>query len=92
MENVGETLRHTLNSLAGGVPTWLRSVPAVEVLRQVWQQQFIQVEGQVRQRPVKEMPPESTWLRSPYQDFRLFGSRAFTAAQKLQHCNRREPS
>lgn len=121
LENVGETLRHTLNSLACAAPTWLedhlqaewqdrygkrfenwrfpkskaeqqalaeqigsdgyqllrfldepsteawlRTVPAVEVLRQVWQQQYIQVEGQVRQRPVKEMPPESTWLRSPY--------------------------
>jgi transposase len=121
LENVGETLRHTLNSLARVAPAWLedhlqtewpdrygkrfenwrfpkskaeqqvlaeqigrdgyqllefldepstetglRNVPAVEVLRQVWQQQFIQVEGQVRQCPVKDMPPEHTWLRSPY--------------------------
>lgn len=121
LENVGETLRHTLNSLACEAPTWLeghlqaewvdrygkrfenwrfpksqaeqqalaeqigrdgyqllefldepsteawlRTIPAVEVLRQVWQQQYILVEGQVRQCPVKQMPPESTWLRSPY--------------------------
>nr|MBA3874566.1 transposase [Anaerolineae bacterium] len=46
--------------------TGLRNVPAVEVLRQVWQQQFIRVKGQIRQRPVKDMPPEHTWLRSPY--------------------------
>ncbi len=120
LENVGETLRHTLNSLACAAPswleahlqaewadrygkrfenwrfpkskteqqalaeqigrdgyqllgfldkpataTWLQTIPAVEVLRQVWQQQFIQVEGQVRQCPVNQMPPESTWLRSP---------------------------
>ena len=121
LENVGETLRHTLNSLACAAPSWLeahlqaewadrygkrfenwrfpkskteqqalaeqigrdgyqllgfldepstaawlRTIPAVEVLRQVWQQQFIQVEGQVRQCPVNQMLPESTWLRSPY--------------------------
>lgn len=121
LENVGETLRHTLNSLACVAPawledhlqadwpdrygkrfenwrfpkskaeqqalaeqigrdgnqllefldgpsteTWLRSVPAVESLRQVWQQQYIHIEGQVRQCPVEDMPTESTWLRSPY--------------------------
>lgn len=44
----------------------LRRLPAVEILRQVWDQQYRQVEGQVKQRPVKDMPPESTWIRSPY--------------------------
>jgi Transposase DDE domain len=45
----------------------MRDLPAVAILRQVWQQQFIQTEpGQVKQRPVKQMPPESTWIRSPY--------------------------
>jgi transposase len=115
LENGGETLRHTLNSLACAAPSWLeaqlqaewadrygkrfenwrfpkrktepqalaeqigrdgdqllgfldqaataawlQTIPAVEVLRQVWQQPFIQVEGPVRQGPVNPMPPEST--------------------------------
>jgi len=121
LENVGETLRHALNSLAGVAPDWLqehlhpdwldrygkrfenwrlpkskaeqqalaeqigadgyqllahldeaatelwlRVLPAVEILRQVWQQQYSRVEGHVKQRLVKDMPPESTWIRSPY--------------------------
>jgi transposase len=121
LENVGETLRHTLNYLAREAPGWLRehlavdwldrygkrfenwrlpktkaeqqvlaeqigidgyqllsllnevttparlrTLPAVEILRQVWQQQYLQVDGQVKQCPVKQMPPESTWIRSPY--------------------------
>jgi transposase len=121
LENVGETMRHTLNRLAREAPDWLRghmppewldrygkrfenwrlpkskaeqqalaeqigadgyqllalldapttaswlgNLPAVEVLRQMWQQQYSQVEGQVKQRPVKQMPPESEWIRSPY--------------------------
>jgi transposase len=35
-------------------------------LDQVWQQQYLQVDGQVKQCPVKYMPPESEWIRSPY--------------------------
>jgi transposase len=121
LENVGETLRCTLNSLAREAPgwlhdhldpdwldrygkrfenwrlptskaeqqalaeqigrdgyvllalldsptsaRWLHDLPAVQILRQVWDQQYIQTDGQVQQRPVKQMPPESTWIRSPY--------------------------
>ncbi len=47
-------------------PAWLRTLPAVEVLRQVWQQQYLRVDGHVKQCPVKQMPPESEWVRSPY--------------------------
>lgn len=44
----------------------LRDLPAVEILRQVWEQQYIQLDGQVRQRSVAQMPAESEWIRSPY--------------------------
>jgi Transposase DDE domain len=45
----------------------LPELPAVGILRPVWQQQYLQTEpGQVKQRPVNQMPPESTWIRSPY--------------------------
>ena len=121
LENVGETLRHTLNVLAvaapdwlgqhakpewferyarrfedsrlpanreerrqlalviagdgftlmqalwsADAPDWLRRLPAVEVLRRVWVQQFYR-EGQiVRWRELKEMPPASQLSHSPY--------------------------
>ena len=29
-------------------PSWLREIPAVEILRQVWIQQFLVEEGQIR--------------------------------------------
>jgi transposase len=121
LESVGETLRHTLNSLATVAPEWLvaqiapdwfdryskrveqfrlprskkarqelaetigrdgyhlltaiyqadempwlRELPAVEVLRQVWVQQFWCDSGQVKQRDVKDMPPTARWICSPY--------------------------
>jgi transposase len=123
LENIGETLRAALNSLATGAPdwlvehipaewldrygkrfenwrlpqtraerqvladtigadgyllleaiaaasdlAWLRDLPAIELLRRMWVQQYWCDEGQVKQRPVKEMPPASTWIRSPYDD------------------------
>jgi transposase len=47
---------------------WLRDLPAVELLRRVWVQQYWCDNGHVKQRPVKDMPPASTWIRSPYDD------------------------
>lgn len=40
--------------------------PYREILHQVWQQQYLQVDGHVKQCPVKQMPPQSEWIRSPY--------------------------
>jgi len=45
---------------------WLREVPTVETLRQVWVQQFWVDDGQVRLRDVKDMPPVGDWIRSPF--------------------------
>ena len=47
-------------------PTWLREVPAVEVLRQVWLQQFMIEEGQVRLRSADNLPPAELMIQSPY--------------------------
>jgi len=46
--------------------TWLGEVPAVEILRRVWVQQFWCDQGQVRLRDVKHMPPVGAWIRSPF--------------------------
>lgn len=121
LENVGETLRHTLNVLAEVAPDWLsehiqpewvdryskrfenyrlpreeaqrkslavqvgqdgitllnalaahaaltplRCLPAVEILRQVWVQQFVFEEGRLRWRDKKELPPAAILINSPY--------------------------
>ena len=121
LENVGETLRHTLNVLAEADPDWLVAtmrpewadrygkrfenyrlpreeaerkllattvgndgwhllqallapqappelwqLPAVQVLRQVWLQQFVFEDGTLRWREKKEVPPASILINSPY--------------------------
>jgi transposase len=49
-------------------PRWLRDVPAVETLRQVWVQQYYIVEGKVQWRSMEEhgIPPAHLFINSPY--------------------------
>ena len=36
--------------------SWLKEVPAVKILKEVWEQQYIIEAGQIRHREIKEMP------------------------------------
>jgi transposase len=48
-------------------PEWLRFIPAVEILRQVWVQQFYApIEEKVQWRTAKDMPPSTIAIHSPY--------------------------
>lgn len=45
---------------------WLRAIPAVETLRQIWVQQYYHHEGQLRWRTNKETPPARVRIVSPF--------------------------
>jgi len=45
---------------------WLAQIPAVQALRRVWAEQYVEQDGQVRWRDVKEMPPPASTISSPY--------------------------
>lgn len=47
-------------------PAWLWEVPAVEILRRVWVQQFWMDEGVLRWRFDQDIPPASLLISSPY--------------------------
>jgi DDE family transposase len=49
-------------------PTWMRDLPAVQVLRQVWLQQFYPstIEQPLRWRVAEDLPPAAVLLRTPY--------------------------
>jgi transposase len=53
---------------ASDAPAWLREVPAVETLRQVWVQQFYAPDDQgvVRWRSGEDAPPAALLINSPY--------------------------
>jgi transposase len=60
--------RLLLATYSKSAPPWLREVPAVEMLRRIWIQEFREEEGRVRWRTSKEQPPSSARLVSPYDD------------------------
>jgi transposase len=45
---------------------WLREIPSVEILRQVWIQQFWVEEGKIHFRSNQSIPPASRLISSPY--------------------------
>lgn len=45
---------------------WLGKVPAVQTLRRVWAEQYIDVEGALVWRPVQDMPAPAELIASPY--------------------------
>jgi transposase len=51
---------------AASAPLWLREVPAVQTLRQMWVQQYQRVEGSVQWRAADNIPPASSFISSPY--------------------------
>jgi transposase len=52
---------------------WLKEIPAVKMLKQVWEQQYILEAGQIRHREMKEMPPVREWIRSPFDPEARYG-------------------
>jgi transposase len=56
-------------------PDWLREVPAVQVLRRVWVQQYVTVEGHLRLRTAAELPPTGQRIGSPYDLDERFGNK-----------------
>ncbi|WP_326805528.1 IS1182 family transposase [Streptomyces sp. NBC_01788] len=69
----GMTLLEAVWSAAS--PPTLQSLPAVEFLRQTWVQQFHHVEGAVRWRGTKDLPPGLIRLRTPYEPEARTGSK-----------------
>jgi transposase len=47
-------------------PQWLRQVPAIETLRQVWVQNFLRGDGGGEWRRAGNLPPASGCIQSPY--------------------------
>lgn len=58
-----------------GAPEPLRELAAVEILRQVWEQQFVQEKGKVRLRTGKELAPSGERVNSPYDVEAHYGNK-----------------
>ena len=47
-------------------PQLLREIPAIEILRQIWIQNYFYEEGQLRWRSNEDIPPPARYISSPY--------------------------
>jgi transposase len=54
---------------------WLQHVPAVQVLREVWTQQYVAAAGSLRWREVKEIPTPAEMISSPYDPEARYSSK-----------------
>jgi transposase len=80
-EQIGTDGRQLLIAIYGvSAPTWLREVPAVQILRQVWVQQFYAADPDqpVRWRVAEDLPPASLLISSPYDPEARYGKKRET--------------
>ncbi len=66
-ETIGQDGHHLLSQVYAAVaPPHLRTIPAIDVLRQVWVQHFYVEEKKISWRDQKNFPPSSVMIASPY--------------------------
>ncbi|MFI2281370.1 IS1182 family transposase [Nocardia beijingensis] len=66
---IGADGMHLLAAVtAGSAPGWLRQLPAVELLRRIWIQQYQVIDEVVTWRDKKDLPPAAIRYCSPYDD------------------------
>jgi transposase len=63
---------------APSAPPWLWEIPAVEILRQVWVQQFYRDEAGLRWRKADEIPPAAQFINSPHDAQARYGKKQST--------------
>jgi transposase len=60
----GQVLLQALDAVSA--QPWLREIPAVQTLRRVWTEQYLEVNGTRSWREVKDMPSPAERMASPY--------------------------
>jgi transposase len=59
-------------------PAWLREVPALQVLRRIWVQNYLSEDGQLRWREAEDLPPATLFINSPYDPEARLGKKRST--------------
>lgn len=64
---IGADGQQLLQAIAAAVEQpWLQEIPAVQLLRRVWAEQYVEVDGTLHWREVKDMPSPAELIASPY--------------------------
>lgn len=66
-EQIGEDGRKLLTAVFDSLsPAWFREIPAIEVLRRIWVQNYFVEDEQLRWREGENLPPATLFINSPY--------------------------
>ncbi len=66
-ETIGGDGRSLLRAIySGAAPRWLRQVPAVELMRRIWVQNYLQTPDALQWRSSEDLPPATLFISSPY--------------------------
>ncbi|GAC1350995.1 MAG: hypothetical protein NVSMB27_38870 [Ktedonobacteraceae bacterium] len=63
---------------AAEAPALLREIPAVEILRRIWIQNYVWIEGQIHWRSNDNLPPGKQFINSPYDQEARYGKKRET--------------
>jgi transposase len=75
-EQIGADGYHLLGAIyAAGAPAELRQLAAVQILRQVWLQQYYREDAQVHWRAAGNLPPGAQMIQSPYDPAARFAQK-----------------
>jgi len=78
-ETIGQDGRALLTDLFDEAsPSFLRELPAVKILRQVWVQNYRCDEGQLHWREASDIPPATQFINSPYDQEARYGKKYST--------------
>lgn len=78
-ELIGQDGSNLLTDLyALEAPVFLREIPAVQILQQIWIQNYFWEEGQLHWRSNEDLPPGKQFLNSPYDPEARYGKKRET--------------
>src|SRR6266700_3984956 len=78
-ELIGRDGSNLLTDLyAADAPLFLCEIPAVQILRRIWVQNYVWVEGQIHWRSNEDLPPGKDFINSPYDQEARYGKKRET--------------
>jgi hypothetical protein len=60
---------------AADAPACLREIPAVQILRRMWIQNYVWIEGRLQWRSNDNLPPGNQFINSPYDPEARYGKK-----------------
>jgi transposase len=83
-QTIGADGAALLAAIDTDAPTWLRALPAVQRLRQIWEQQYRREGEDLVWRRAGELPPSSVLLCSPYDPDVRYSEKRQTSSRGVQ--------